>query len=116
MRAIRRRAKVQTDWLDSPQMRADLKADPVAFSFLKETPTTVYLVLPPEFLVSHGVWLRMMVTSILRPLLRSAGQPCVPVLFMLDEFAQLGRMEIIEYNYALMRGYGVKLWTISPDL
>ena len=28
---------------------------------------------------------------------------------MLDEFAQLGRMEIIEDNYALMRGYGVKL-------
>ena len=35
---------------------------------------------------------------------------------MLDEFAQLGRMEIIEDNYALMRGYGVKLWTIWQDL
>jgi type IV secretion system protein VirD4 len=49
-------------------------------------------------------------------MLRSSGRPLVPVLFMLDEFAQLGRMEIIEDNYALMRGYGVKLWTIWQDL
>jgi type IV secretion system protein VirD4 len=113
---IRRTAKVQTDWLDSPQMRTDLDGGTIDFAMLKEAPTTIYLVLPPEFLVSHGVWLRMMVASILRPLLRSAGEPQVPVLFMLDEFAQLGRMEIIEDNYALMRGYGVKLWTIWQDL
>jgi type IV secretion system protein VirD4 len=113
---IRRTAKVQTDWLDSPQMRTDLEADAFDFTTLKETPTTVYLALPPEFLATHGVWLRMMVASILRPLLRSASRPIVPVLFMLDEFAQLGRMEIIEDNYALMRGYGVKLWTIWQDL
>src|SRR5215471_15703639 len=65
---IRRTAKVQTDWLDSPQMRASLKGKAFEFATLKETPTTVYLVLPPEFLASHAVWLRMMVTSILRPL------------------------------------------------
>ena len=92
------------------------KAAALDFATLKETPTTVYLVLPPEFLASHGVWLRMMVASILRPLLRAVTRPRVPVLFMLDEFAQLGRMEIIEDNYALMRGYGVKLWTIWQDL
>ena len=113
---IRRTAKVQTDWLDSPQMRANLEGGALDFATLKETPTTVYLVLPPEFLASHGVWLRMMVASILRPLLRAVTRPAVPVLFMLDEFAQLGRMEIIEDNYALMRGYGVKLWTIWQDL
>jgi type IV secretion system protein VirD4 len=93
-----------------------LLGDAFDFATLKETPTTVYLVLPPEFLATHGIWLRMMVASILRPLLRSIERPPVPVLFMLDEFAQLGRMEIIEDNYALMRGYGVKLWTIWQDL
>ena len=55
-------------------MRADLEADTFDFSTLKETPTTVYLVLPPEFLASHGIWLRMMVASILRPMLRSTVQ------------------------------------------
>ena len=49
---IRRTAKVQTDWLDSPQMRADLEGGAFDFATLKETPTTVYLVLPPEFLAT----------------------------------------------------------------
>ena len=119
---IRRQAKVQTDWLDSAEVTDDLKKSPaVDLSKLKETPITIYLVLPPEFLASHGTWLRLMVTCLLRPLLREImdkgdGSAPVPVLFMLDEFAQLGHMEIIKDNYALMRGYGVKLWTVWQDL
>jgi type IV secretion system protein VirD4 len=35
---------------------------------------------------------------------------------MLDEYAQLGRMEVIESNLALMRGYGVKLWPVLQDI
>ena len=71
MSAIRRTAKVQTDWLDSPAMRRDLKGPAIDFSKIKEQPTTIYLVLPPERLATHAVWLRLMVTSILLPLLRS---------------------------------------------
>jgi type IV secretion system protein VirD4 len=114
--AILGTALVQTDWLDSPEMQADLNSETFDFATLKTTETTVYLVLPPEFLASHGTWLRLMVTAILRPLLRSVEGRTVPVLFMLDEFAQLGQMEIIKDNYALMRGYGVKLWTVWQDL
>jgi type IV secretion system protein VirD4 len=114
--AIRRTAKVQTDWLDSPAMKKDLKGPAIDFSAIKEQPTTIYLVLPPERLATHGVWLRLMVTSILLPLLRSVEAAPVPVLFMLDEFAQLGHMEVIQENYALMRGFGIKLWTIWQDL
>ncbi len=114
--AIRRTAKVQTDWLDSPAMKKDLKGPAIDFAAIKEQPTTIYLVLPPERLATHGVWLRLMVTSILLPLLRSVERAPVPVLFMLDEFAQLGHMEVVQDNYALMRGFGVKLWTIWQDL
>jgi type IV secretion system protein VirD4 len=113
---IRRTAKTHTDWLDSGRMRADLEGAAFNFASIKERPTTIYLVLPPKQLVTHGVWLRLMVTSILLPLLRSVEAAAVPVLFMLDEFAQLGHMEVIENNYALMRGFGVKLWTVWQDL
>ena len=116
MSAIRRTAKVQTDWLDSPAMKRDLRGPAIDFAAIKEQPTTIYLVLPPERLATHAVWLRLMVTSILLPLLRSVESAPVPVLFMLDEFAQLGHMEVIQDNYALMRGFGVKLWTIWQDL
>lgn len=116
LNGIVRTALVQTDWLDSPQMQRDLQGEVIDFAALKQTPTTIYLVLPPEYLASHGTWLRLMVTSILLPLLRSVERPKVPVLFMLDEFAQLGHMEVIQNNYALMRGFYVKLWTIWQDL
>ncbi len=116
LNAIRRTAKVQTDWLDSPAIKLDLLGPAIDFASIKEKPTTIYLVLPPERLATHAVWLRLMVTSILLPLLRSVETAPVPVLFMLDEFAQLGHMEVIQDNYALMRGFGVKLWTIWQDL
>lgn len=113
---IRRQAKVQTDWLDSSEMVDCISKGEFDFASIKQNPTTVYLVLPPDYLETHAIWLRLMVTAILRPLLRSVRGRKVPVLFMLDEFAQLGRMEVIENNYALMRGFGVKLWTIWQDL
>ena len=110
---IRRTAKTQTDWLDSPLIRADLsQKNVIDFESFKTTPQTCYLILPPEQLVTHGVWLRLMVTAALRPLLRSVERSPVPVLFMLDEIAQMGRMAMIENNIAQMRGFGVKLWTV----
>jgi type IV secretion system protein VirD4 len=57
-----------------------------------------------------------MIASILRPLMLDTRKPKVPVLFMLDEAAQLGHLPVIEQNLAMMRGYGVKLWTIYQDL
>jgi type IV secretion system protein VirD4 len=109
-------AITETDWLDSPQIAEDLLQGAFDFGRLKQEPTTVYLVLPPEYLDTHATWLRIMITSILLPLLRSVEDAKTPVLFMLDEYAQLGRMEVIESNLALMRGYGVKLWPVLQDI
>jgi type IV secretion system protein VirD4 len=38
------------------------------------------------------------------------------VLFLLDEFATLGRLEPLAQAYGLMAGYGVQLWAILQDL
>jgi type IV secretion system protein VirD4 len=109
-------AQTHTDWLDSRPIRADLSGGGgLDFAKMKDRPVTVYLVLPPRYLETHATWLRVMITAVLTPLIRTTGGK-VPVLFMLDEFAQLGRLQVIEQNMALMRGYGVKLWTILQDL
>jgi type IV secretory pathway TraG/TraD family ATPase VirD4 len=86
------------------------------FGRLKREPVTVYLVLPPRYLATHATWLRLMITAILLPLLRSVENSPVPVLFALDEYAALGHMEVIENNMALMREYGVKLFLALQDL
>ncbi|WP_226019376.1 type IV secretory system conjugative DNA transfer family protein [Novosphingobium sp. FKTRR1] len=108
-------AQTQTEWLDSAPVQRDLRQGVHDFGVMKSAPTTIYLILPPRYLETHGTWLRLIITAVLMPLIRTTGGR-VPVLFMLDEFAQLGRMEVIERNMALMREYGVKLWPIFQDL
>lgn len=113
---IRRTALAQTDWLDSPPISKDLaRKNVIDFEQFKQRPCTLYLIIPPEFLVTHGAWLRLMITAALQPLLRSVERAPVPVLFMIDEIAALGRIPIIENNIAQMRGFGVKLWAVWQD-
>ncbi|HVB79264.1 MAG TPA: type IV secretory system conjugative DNA transfer family protein [Candidatus Binataceae bacterium] len=109
-------AQTQTGWLDSLPIQFDLSKGVTDFGRMKDAPTTVYLILPPRYLATHSTWLRLMVTSVLQPLMRSVRPAAVPVLFMLDEFAQLGHLAVIENNLALMREYGVKLWPVFQDL
>ncbi len=109
-------ALTQTRWLDSRPVKADLARGSYDFSRMKEAPTTVYLILPARRLGTHSTWLRLMIESVLRPLMQDTRKSKTPVLFMLDEFAQLGHLPVIENNIALMRGYGVKLWAVFQDL
>lgn len=109
-------ALTQTRWLDSRPVKADLGRGAYDFSRMKEEPTTVYLILPARRLGTHSTWLRLMIASILRPLMTDTRKTKVPVLFMLDEFAQLGHLPVIENTLAMMRGYGVKLWAVFQDL
>jgi type IV secretion system protein VirD4 len=109
-------ALTQTRWLDSRPVKADLVRGDYDFGRMKQEPTTVYLILPARRLGTHSTWLRLMIASVLRPLMIDTRKPKVPVLFMLDEFAQLGHLPVIENNLAMMRGYGVKLWAVFQDL
>jgi type IV secretion system protein VirD4 len=109
-------ALTQTRWLDSRPVKADLVRGDYDFGRMKQEPTTVYLILPARRLSTHSTWLRLMIASVLRPLMIDTRKPKVPVLFMLDEFAQLGHLPVIENNLAMMRGYGVKLWAVFQDL
>jgi type IV secretion system protein VirD4 len=109
-------AQTQTTWLDSLPIQRDLSKGAADFGRMKFEPMTVYLILPPRYLATHSTWLRLMVTAVLQPLMRSVQPATVPVLFMLDEFAQLGHLPMIENNLAMMREYGVKLWPVFQDL
>jgi type IV secretion system protein VirD4 len=109
-------ALTQTRWLDSRPVANEVGGEPFDFSRLKREPTTVYLMLPARRLGTHSTWLRLMITSILQPLMKDTQEAKVPVLLMLDEFAQLGHLPVIEQTVALMRGFGIKLWAVFQDL
>jgi type IV secretion system protein VirD4 len=112
-------AQTQTRWLDSRPLKTDLgKGGAFDFSVLKDKPTTVYLTLPARRLGSHATWLRVMIASIIQPLLKDTRRSKVPVLLILDEYPALaaGGFAIIEKNMAMFRGFGIKLWTVWQDL
>jgi type IV secretion system protein VirD4 len=109
-------AQRHTHFLDSPRMGTVLGSSDFTFAGLKDAPATVFLVLPPDRLASYARWLRLMVAQALTELARAPGRPPWPVLFLLDEFAALGRLEPVERAMGLMAGYGVQLWPILQDV
>ena len=109
-------AQRHTHFLDSPRMTAVMRRSDVPFTVLKERTATVFLVLPPDRISTYSRWLRLMVAQAMTELARSSARPPAPVLFLLDEFAALGRLEPVERAMGLMAGYGVQLWPILQDL
>jgi type IV secretion system protein VirD4 len=107
----------ETSFLDSPPMMRDLAGEAFDWDAMKREITTVYLILPADRLETHANYMRLVVTSALRVLLRSRPSAKLPpVLFMLDEFAQLKYLPSIENAMAIARGFGVQLWPFLQDL
>jgi type IV secretion system protein VirD4 len=109
-------AQRHTHFLDSPRIVASMSQSDFRFEDLKASSATVYLVLPPDRLDANARWLRLMVALGLQALARAPSRPVQPVLFLLDEFAALGRLAVVERGFGLMAGYGVQLWPILQDL
>ena len=111
-------AAAQTDFLDSLPLRdiswhsdfrlADLRGN---------RPTTIYLCLPVGRMESHYRWLRLVVQMACTVLEQMGAYPRdrPPILFMMEEFATLGHMEIMERAAAYFPGFGVKLWAVLQD-
>ena len=109
-------AQRHTHFLDSQRLTAVLQRSDFRFEHLKDRVGTVFLVLPPERLGTHSRWLRMLVARAISDAARSKALPANSVLFLLDEFAALGRLEALEQAFGLMAGYGLQLWPILQDL
>jgi type IV secretion system protein VirD4 len=85
------------------------------FSSLRNQPTTVYLILPTKFLSTSAKWFRLVVAAAVADLLQEdRGE--LPVLAMLDEFAQLGTLKVMSDIMGIGRGYGLQLWPVLQDL
>jgi type IV secretion system protein VirD4 len=109
-------AQRHTHFLDSPRMTAVLSRSDFAFGDLKSRVATVFLVLPPDRLSTYSRWLRLMIARSLTDMARTPAKPPAPVLYLLDEFAALGRLDPIERAMGLMAGYGLQLWPILQDI
>jgi type IV secretion system protein VirD4 len=82
-----------------------------------DRPTTIYLCLPVGRMESHYRWLRLIVQTACTLLEQRGTYPRhrPPILFMMEEFATLGHMEIMERAAAYFPSFGVKLWAVLQD-
>lgn len=79
------------------------------------SPFTIYLVLPPHLLAPLATLMRLWIVTLLKAIFRRKQVPEIATLFMIDEAAQLGRMEELLQATTLMRGYGLRTWSFWQD-
>ncbi|MFA5947824.1 MAG: type IV secretory system conjugative DNA transfer family protein [Candidatus Gracilibacteria bacterium] len=108
-------AIAHTKWLDSAGMQHALGASDFSLSDLNDGRTTVYLVLPPQYLDVHGRFLRLFVNLALQAAAEGRKRKHA-TLFLLDEFYALGRLQQLAKSAGVMAGYGVKLWPIIQNI
>ncbi len=109
-------AQAHTHFLDSDRIRMNMMTSSFKFEDLKTKPTTIYLVLPADRLNTFGRWLRLLVQQAITVNARNIEtKPEKSILFVLDEFAALGRLTMVEQAYGIMAGYGMQLWGIVQD-
>lgn len=98
---------------------AEPKPNDFDFADLRDGRTTLYIIIPPEYLTEYRTVLRVLTGMAMRELRMSytgAAKERPPVLFMLDEFPQLAYMQPIEEALLYLAGYGVRFWFFVQDL
>jgi type IV secretion system protein VirD4 len=105
----------QTGFLDSPQVSADLSKGAFDFSVMKRKLVTVYLILPADKLETHANWLRLVVGTALRDLMKTGPGPIRPLL-VLNEVGNLGYLEPLATGMGIARGFGLQIMTVWQSL
>jgi type IV secretion system protein VirD4 len=121
----------QTRWLDDLNVRRCLETSDFNFMALQKEPMTIYLILPPSETKRQARFLRLFVNLAYLAALSAnrdrvnidedgvitpVSEKRVPVLYVLDEFFNLGEMPTLTSAAALIRSAGIKLWPFVQNL
>ncbi len=96
-------------FLDTPAIAAVTRQSSFDPAELLKGKTTIYLILPAEHMRAQAGWLRMLISSLFRSVVRGGLRNHSPVHFVCDEAASLGSLDVIEDAVDKYRGYGVRL-------
>ncbi len=103
------------EWKD-PDIQRSISGNDVSFESLKDQTATVYIEIPFDMMKTLSGWLRVVLKAALDAMLANPRIPEIPVLFMLDEFLNIGPFQ--EYRDAINThaGAGVRLWFFLQNL
>lgn len=91
-----------------------VSASDIALSDLKSGNVSLYLAFPPDRIASHGAALGLIVNQAITAVARSPEKG--DVLFMLDEFANLGKLSGLAESLTALPGLGVRVWMIVQEM
>ncbi|KIT16375.1 type IV secretory system conjugative DNA transfer family protein [Jannaschia aquimarina] len=86
----------------------------VALADLKSGKVSFYLAFPTDRIASHGAALGLIVNQAISAVARSPEKG--EVLFLLDEFANLGKLSGLAESLTALPGLGVRVWIIVQEL
>ena len=84
------------------------------FQSVKQRPTTVYVIMPSDRAGTHAAWLNLVISIAIEMVGRDRTNR--RVLFLLDEFANLGYLPGVLRAMAQYRGQGVQVWTLVQQI
>ncbi len=107
-----------TKFLSDPQIKAATAKSSFAMEDLATQKATVYVVIPTERMDTQKTWLRLVIAAAMhifknRQTKLPYGHRC---LFLIDEFAALGRLDDLPRDIATMSGFGVDFALIVQGL
>jgi type IV secretion system protein VirD4 len=77
---------------------------------------TIYLITPPDKIVTWAGLQRLWLGCLLRIITRGVPTEKNPVLFLVDECAHIGRMQALEDAITLLRGSGIRMWLFFQSI
>lgn len=98
-----------TDFISDPQLKSATGASTFSMADLRDTPMTLYLVIPPDQIDTQKTWLRLLIAAATYSFRRKAGaaKTPLPAMMLIDEFPALGRLQDLPADIATMAGYGL---------
>jgi type IV secretion system protein VirD4 len=104
-------------WLDPAVDRATSASD-FDFSTFRSQPQSLYIVVQPEHLKTLAPLIRLLFADAIASLQRAAPRDDEPhkVMFLMDEFDQLGKQPLVLNSIKTIRSYGGRFFIISQSV
>lgn len=118
-------AQTLFNWVSNKAFENILGYSTFSFDDLAKGKTTVYLVVPDEFIENCASWVRVILESAVFSLpdiysTKGVDTKSLPhserVLFLLDELPAFGQLDIVSQGMATLRGRGVNLWLFIQNI
>lgn len=115
-----------TAFLDDPRIKNVLKKSDFAPEMFRYEPSTLYVIVSPGNIAVSTMLLKMIYTIAIQKNM-TAKRPVqaeenemelmkLPMIFLMDEFAQLGHFEVVKDAMPIARGYGIRFCIIIQGL